>query len=820
MTVRTRPDVYIEERVQLEGPITPAAVGFGCLFGTTEKGPAVDVTRTRNFTAWKKIYGDRQVGSDMAYEAKAFFDEGGVELITSRVVHLTDVDDKTSFTGAVASTTASTEGVAASAATKETAVPGPYNMVPGDAIDIDVDNVGVASATWDATNAIAAGAAATYAALTGLTLILEMNNDGNVQTITFTGAAVDAATTAAEINAQMTGGSAQVNAGEIDIHSDLFGTDSEVDITGGTALAAIGHSIGTNTGTGDVGNIDAVTAAEIKAIIEADTTALVTVNPDQTFIISSPTTGPTSELDFQASAGLAVLGLSVEVIVGTAAGATFPTLTLEAGFRGDLSPGVRGNDLQRQITKNPKHPSAGAGSDLAADATALDTELQLVTLSGLGPKSLIKLDDGTNVEYHEILEVRSVVVAGVVTFFVDLVGALVNSFTAALTTIESREFDVQIYEDNTLVETWEQMSMLDTADNYVETLMNDENTGSEYVVATDLDAVGPGQDCPGTDANRVDFTGGTDETIGLVDADWIGSATGGTGLYAFDMVTEFTPVGAVGNNSAALVHSAAEYCRNRIWFEYITYVPDGATVTAAVSYRENTLGLDSSYVSLYAGGMKVFDPAGAGSSPRRNIRAVGAMMGLRGRVDGLPAPAGGAWQTPAGEGDYGRLRTALDVADEYNDTDHGTLNDAHINTIRKFGTTSPVLVWGGRTLDASAAQRYRYINVRRFFQFVEKSIADSTRWAVFRNNDFRLWGTLKDRIDAFLLGLMADRAFPTSEKALAFFILVGITDGVMDQSNVDAGEVIGEIGLAPQKPGEFIIFRFAQFNAGTDITEI
>lgn len=819
MTVYTRPDTYAEEVPQLEGPVQAAQVGLGGIQGVTKKGPVGLPVRVRSFPAWERVFGGRETRSDMAYEAKAFFDEGGFELLTLRQVHFSDIDDKDSYTGGVANSTSITDGVAATAAQKTGAV-GSYLLAPGDAFDLDVNGVGVVSPTFNAAAAIRAGSGLSITSLTGLTLLLSFGVGGEQQAVTFTAAETTAALAAQKINSVIHSGRAVVNGAEIDIEADQVGTGSRVEIfAGSTALTQLGHSAGVTVGTGNVVDIKAVTATEVKTIVEAVSIAQVTVNADGSFTIFSPTLGAASELDFQS--GLSAIGISTETINGTDAGATYSTLKLEAGYHGTVSPGVDGNNLKKKVIQNPLHASQGVGNDLAAAITALDTSIQLTSLKGITAGSVLKVWDGTNTEYFEVTQVRSVVSGGSVTFYADLDGAFVNSYLVVAAQVQSQEFDLEIYEGLTLVETHQALSMLDTADNYVETVLNDENLGSEYVVATDLDAVPPGlgADIPASDTDSVALTGGTDETTGLADADWIGSEIGGTGFYGWESVREFMPFCTPGNNNAAVVHAAANYALRRMFMEYIAFVDIGMTATDAVAYRENVLGLDSSYVALYAGGMKVFDPLGAGSSPRRNISGVGALMGLRGRVDSLPDPTGGPWQAPAGEGSYGTLRSALDVAIEYNDADHGLLNSAGINAIRKYGTTSPVLVFGSRTLDSSVQGRFRYINVRRFFQYVEKSIVDSTRWGVHRNNDFRLWSSLKDRVDVWLTDLMNRRAFPSNEKATAFFVKMGIDDGTMTQTDVDNGRCIGQVGLAPNKPAEFIIFQFSQLDSGFEVTE-
>jgi hypothetical protein len=822
----TRPDAYAEEVEQLEGPIHATKTGFGAMLAITKKGPVEGkIVRSRSFPAWQRVWGGREAAArgDAAYEAKAFFDAGGFELLTVRMCHYSDIDDKTTYTGGVASHTSKTGSTGPTSAEKITSA-APFNLEAADTFSLDIDNGGADAVTFDAAAADVTDTT-TYPCSDqdGLTEKVTIDG-GEEQTVTFSGATTTLAAVVLQMNAQLKYCRVEDVGSQVKITTDKKGTGASVAIGTGTCTLSWGTP---NAGTGDVADIDAVTAQEFHDVLESDTSSTIAVvNADNTITMTSPTTGASSELDFTGNAAmLAKFGLSVETINGADAGATYDTLKLEAGYHGVVSPGVDGNNLSKKITQNPKHPTAGAGNDLAADASASDTALQVTTLRGLVPGSIIKIWDGTNTEYHEIDVdgVRSVVSGSTVTFFIDITTGLTNSFTAAASQIESREFDLEIYESGKLVEDkFKQMSTLDTTDNYFVTLINDESIGSEYVVATDLNPTPPGigADLPVTDSAAVTFAGGTDETTGLVDADWIGTEAGGTGIHSLDVTREFMPFCTIGKNSAAVVHSAGTYAASRIWFEYLAFVDEGMSSTDAIAYRQNVLGLDSSYVSLYAGGEKVFDPIGAGTSPTRSISALGSCMGLRSNVDSLPDPKGGPWQSPAGEGEYGTIDNALDVATEYGDLVVGAMNEVGINVIRKLSNTSPVVVMGGRTLDASAKQRFKYINTRRFFQYAEKSIVDSTRYAVQRNNDFRLWDTLGDEVDTWLTSLMPRGAFPTPIKALAFDVKCGITDGVMTSGDRDDGNVIGEVAIAPHKPGEFIIWRFTQYESGYDVQEI
>jgi phage tail sheath protein FI len=90
---------------------------------------------------------------------------------------------------------------------------------------------------------------------------------------------------------------------------------------------------------------------------------------------------------------------------------------------------------------------------------------------------------------------------------------------------------------------------------------------------------------------------------------------------------------------------------------------------------------------------------------------------------------------------------------------------------------------------------------------------------VFRNNDDKTWKSLKSRIVSFLSSYLGAGAFPTNLAVDAFYVLIGITDGTMDQADIDAGYIRGKIGLAPQKAAEFIEFQFSQYTSGSEVSE-
>ena len=392
MPVYTFPDVYAQESTSAEGPIQPAALGFGGMIAVTKKGPPGIPLRHRSFDAWSDVFGSYEVAArgDAAYEAKLFFDEGGFELITARQVNYSDLADKTSYTGGVASRTAITDGVGATSAEK-TGSAQTFALTAGNSFSLDVDDVGPATVTFDAAaGSVTDTTSYPVANQDGLTFQVTLDG-GTAQTITFSGSTTLAQDVINQVNAQLSGGFAQDNgSGQVQIVSDQQGTGSSVAITAGTSALAWAAAVG---GTGDVADISAVTALEVETRIEDDTTAEVTVNANGTFTITSPTDGVNSELDFQSGNALTALGLSVEIIVGTAAGATYDTLQFEAGYRSYRSPGEDGNNLKTKVTQNPKQAASGVGNSLAADITASDTSVQVVTLAGITVGSVIKVWD-------------------------------------------------------------------------------------------------------------------------------------------------------------------------------------------------------------------------------------------------------------------------------------------------------------------------------------------------------------------------------------------------------------------------------------------
>lgn len=164
----------------------------------------------------------------------------------------------------------------------------------------------------------------------------------------------------------------------------------------------------------------------------------------------------------------------------------------------------------------------------------------------------------------------------------------------------------------------------------------------------------------------------------------------------------------------------------------------------------------------------------------------------------------GVWKAPANE----VVRGALRFEREVNQRQQEVLNPEGINCLRYFFGRGN-RVWGARTV--SSDPEWKYVNVRRYFIYLERSIDRSTQWAVFEPNGERLWANVRETVSAFLYNEWRSGALLGTSPEEAFF--VRCDRSTMTQDDLDNGRLICEIGVAVLKPAEFVIFRIGQKTA-------
>lgn len=168
----------------------------------------------------------------------------------------------------------------------------------------------------------------------------------------------------------------------------------------------------------------------------------------------------------------------------------------------------------------------------------------------------------------------------------------------------------------------------------------------------------------------------------------------------------------------------------------------------------------------------------------------------------------GVWKAPANVS----LNFVSGLARKISHEEQGELNihtegGKSINAIRTF-TGQGIIVWGARTL-AGNDNEWRYINIRRFYNFVEESVKKATQQFVFEPNDANTWVRISTMIENFLTNLWRQGALTGATPKEAFFVKIGL--GVtMTMDDILNGLMNVEIGLAVVRPAEFIILKFSQ----------
>ena len=237
---------------------------------------------------------------------------------------------------------------------------------------------------------------------------------------------------------------------------------------------------------------------------------------------------------------------------------------------------------------------------------------------------------------------------------------------------------------------------------------------------------------------------------------------------------------------------------------YRITVLDTAAGLSITEARASKSLIDSRYAALYYPWVTVvnplFRPGDAGVPAEINLPPSGFIAGIYARND----VERGVFKAPANE----VVRSAIRFEREVNFAEQEALNPFGVNCLRFFPGRG-YRVWGART--ASSDPEWKYVNIRRYFNYLEQSIDRGTQWAVFEPNGPQLWTNVRDTISSFLYNEWISGALLGNSPAEAFF--VKCDRSTMTQNDLDNGRLICLIGVAAVKPAEFVIFRIGQKTA-------
>lgn len=215
--------------------------------------------------------------------------------------------------------------------------------------------------------------------------------------------------------------------------------------------------------------------------------------------------------------------------------------------------------------------------------------------------------------------------------------------------------------------------------------------------------------------------------------------------------------------------------------------------------QPRSLVTDTQFAAYYYPWISVSDPQ---TGARKTVPPGGHVLGVYARSD----TERGVFKAPANE----ILRGAIALDADINDKQQGDLNPRGVNVTRSFAGRG-IRVWGARTMSSNAL--WKYVSVRRLFIFLERSIYEGTQWVVFEPNDARLWARVVDTITLFLRTQWRQGALFGRAETEAYF--VKCDESTMTQDDILNGRLICEIGIAPVRPAEFVVFRIFQNTVDT-----
>lgn len=256
---------------------------------------------------------------------------------------------------------------------------------------------------------------------------------------------------------------------------------------------------------------------------------------------------------------------------------------------------------------------------------------------------------------------------------------------------------------------------------------------------------------------------------------------------------------AYGNEDAvfSIQNSIINHCEQMVYRVALLDTPRDYLVSQTLNFRNRR---SSDFAAIYYPWVRSTDPRPSKGGASILLPPSGHMAGIWARNDVENA----VFKAPANE----VVRTAVSFELNVNRAQQAVLNPQGVNCLRFFEGRGN-LVWGARTITDDSD--WTYVNVRRYFAYLERSIDVGTQWVVFENNDPRLWDQVRGTIESFLFNEWRAGGLLGNKPEDAYFVVCDRS--TMTQQDLDQGRLICLIGVAPVKPAEFVIFRIGQFTA-------
>jgi len=451
----------------------------------------------------------------------------------------------------------------------------------------------------------------------------------------------------------------------------------------------------------------------------------------------------------------------------------------------------------------------GGGTIAIADLLPGQAKFRVVAAAGMEPGSYIALAQGATKENAVVRNVDYI------NNFLTLDKPLVNTYPlTADVTVASMEFTLVITAPGNPVETFANLSLDPRHSRYFPNIVSSASVSVDFadpptttpptsnlpkeIAATNLGAAGQGN--AGVDEDITKLTTANYFTA----IDTLQKVSDVNLLCIPDCVgSKFQVADTQAIETYMIAHCEKMQDRFAI-LDASQMLPSAPDFSAVRNQRQN-MNSDNGYAALYFPWIGIANPFGNGQ----------IWVPPSGHVAGVFAANDnnfGVYKAPANE----QITTALSVQVPMSDGDQGPLNDLGINVLRTFPFQG-VTIWGARTITPPTLVPWRFVNVRRLVTFIEISIKEATRFAVFEPNNLTLWQQIKRMVTDFLMGQWLDGALFGVTADQAFRVRV---DATLNPPEIRAqGILVVEVTLVPTTPAEFIIFQVIQDITGSTLQE-
>lgn len=270
---------------------------------------------------------------------------------------------------------------------------------------------------------------------------------------------------------------------------------------------------------------------------------------------------------------------------------------------------------------------------------------------------------------------------------------------------------------------------------------------------------------------------------------------------------------AVGQRTDAVAaySDLSTYCETRGDAFAIVDIPNGLTAAEAVTFSSDVADANAgTHAAGYYPWLTIPDSSRSVPGVTRAAAPGGAVLGQYQATD----TSRGVFKAPAGYNT--RLSVAVGLETKFKNSDLDTLNSANVpvNAIR-VTPGAGIVIMGGRTFSNTSPNRY--INMRRSLIYLKKELNDRSQFAVFENNDERLWNQITSALSNFLNIYWQQGGLRGATPNQAFYVKCDAT--TTSQADIVNGRVNIQIGVALEYPAEFIVITIGQITGSASVVQ-